>query len=148
MNNAIHLPVNEVNHFEVNEVNHLNEMAAVMATRKADVAELIAMTLSLDAERAGQARSHCDRKAKLPDLWRRLLELTHDSDANVRHWVIEAVRDGSPTKYRRAFIGKLMMLAEDSDGRVRPSAQKALESYRDASQMSFFKDGDASGVSK
>ena len=119
-----------------------------MATRKADVAELIAMRLSLDAERAGQSRSHCDRKAKLPDLWWRLLELTHDSDANVRLWVIEALRDGSPAKYRRAIIGKLMMLAEDSDVRVRRSAQKALESYRNEAQLSFFKHGDASGASK
>ena len=130
MNNAIHL--------QVNEVNHLSEMAAVMATRKADVAELIAMRLSLDAERAGQSRSHCDRRAKLPDLWRRLLELTHDSDANVRHWVIEAVRDGSPAKYRRLFVGRLMVLAEDSDIRVRRSARNALESYRNEAQLSFF----------
>ncbi len=122
----------------MNNAIHLTEMAAFMATRKADVAELIAMRLSLDAERAGQSRTHCDRPAKLLDVWRRLLELTHDPDANVRHWVIEALREGSPAKYRRAVIGKLMMLAEDSDGRVRRSAQKALESYRDASQMSFF----------
>jgi len=122
----------------MNNAIHLTEMAAFMATRKADVAELIAMRLSLDAERAGQSRTHCDRPAKLLDVWRRLLELTHDPDANVRHWVIEALREGSPAKHRRAVIGKLMMLAEDSDGRVRRSAQKALESYRDASQMSFF----------
>jgi hypothetical protein len=123
-------------------------MAAIMATRKADVAELIAMRLSLDAERAGYARNHFDRGAVLPDVWRRLLELTHDSDANVRRWVVEAVRDGSPAKYRRAIVGKLMMLTEDADHRVRRSAQKALESYRAASQLSFFKDGDASGASK
>ena len=132
----------------MNNAMHLTKMATVMATRKADVAELIVMRLSLDAERAGQSSRHYDRKAKLPDLWRRLLELTHDSDANVRLWVIEAVRDGSPAKYRREIIGKLMMLAEDSDARVRRSAQKALESYRDASQLSFFKAGDASGASK
>ena len=96
------------------------------------------MRLSLDAERAGQSRRHSDRKTKLPDLWRRLLELTHDSDANVRHWVVEAVRDGSPAKYRREFIGKLMMLAEDADAKVRRSAQKALESYRSEAQLSFF----------
>jgi hypothetical protein len=138
MNNAIHLQVSEANHLQVSEANHLNEMAAVMATRKADVAELIAMRLSLDAERAGQSRIHCDRPSKLPDLWRRLLELTHDSDANVRRWVIEAVRDGSPAKHRRAVIGKLMMLAEDSDVRVRRSAQKALELYRAEAQLSFF----------
>ncbi len=122
----------------MNNAIHLTEMAAVMATRKPDVAELIAMRLSLDAERAGQSRSHCDRPAKLPDLWRRLLELSHDSDANVRRWVIEAVRDGSPPTHRRAVIGKLMMLAEDADVRVRRSAQKALESYRDEAQLSFF----------
>ena len=52
MNNAIHLQVNEVNHLQVSEVNRLNEMAAVMAARRPDVAELIAMRLSLDAERA------------------------------------------------------------------------------------------------
>jgi hypothetical protein len=141
MNNAIHLQLNELNHLQVSEANHLNEMAAVMAARRPDVAELIAMRLSLDAERAGQSRSHCDRPAKLPDLWRRLLELTHDSDANMRRWVIEAVRDGSPAKYRRAVIGKLMMLAEDSDVRVRRSAQKALESYRAEAQLSFFERG-------
>ena len=119
-----------------------------MATRKTDVAELIAMRISLDAERAGQSSSQSDRKAKLPSLWPRLIELTHDSDASVRRWVAEAVRDGSPAKYRREVIGKLMMLSEDADTRVRRSAQKALESYREASQMSFFKDGDASGAGK
>jgi len=125
----------------------LNEMA-IMATRKIDVAELIAMRLSLDAERAGQFRTHGDRKAKLPDLWKRLLELAHHSDANVRVWVVEALRDGSPARYRREVIGKLMMLAEDSDGKVRRSARIALESYQRASQLSFFKDGDASGAGK
>ena len=119
-----------------------------MATRKIDVAELIVMKLSLDAERAGQSRSHCDRKGKLPDLWQRLLELAHHSDANVRVWAVEAMRDGSPAKYRREIIGKLMMLSEDSDGKVRRSARLALESYRRASQLSFFKDGAASGAGK
>jgi len=119
-----------------------------MATRKTDVAELLAMRIGLDAERAGQSSSQGERKAKLPNLWPRLIELTHDADANVRHWVVEAVREGSPARYRREIIGKLMMLSEDADTRVRRSAQKALESYRAASQLSFFKDGDASGVGK
>lgn len=127
---------------------HLREMAAVMATRKADIAELIAMRLSLDAERAGQPTPHSDRKTKPLDVWRRLLELAHDPDAGVRHWVVERVHDGAPAKHRRAVIGKLMMLAEDADHRVRRSAQKALESYREDSQLSFFKDGDASGAGK
>jgi hypothetical protein len=121
---------------------------AIMATRKIDVAELIVMKLSLDAERAGQSRSHCDRKGKLPDFWKRLLELAHHSDANVRVWAVEAMRDGSPAKYRREIIGKLMLLSEDSDGKVRRSARIALESYQRASQLSFFKDGDASGAGK
>jgi hypothetical protein len=130
--------MNEAIHLQVNQVNSITGMATVMATRKADVAELLAMRLSLDAERADRSRHHCDRKAKLPDVWRRLLELTHDSNANVRRWVIEAVRDGSPEKYRRFIVGRLMVLAEDSDVRVRRSAQKALESYRIEAQMSFF----------
>jgi hypothetical protein len=132
----------------MNHAIHLHKEMGFMATRKTDVAELIAMRISLDAERAGQSSSHSDRKAKLPNLWPRLIELTHDSDANVRHWVVEAVRDGSPAKYRREIIGKLMMLSEDADHRVRRSAQKALDSYRIASQMSFFKDGDASRAGK
>lgn len=131
MNNAIHL--------HVNEVKHLNEMATVMATRKPDIAELIAMRLSLDAERAVLSRPHYDRKTKLPDLWRRLLELSHDSDANVRHWVVEAVREGSPAKYRRVFVGRLMVLAEDPNAKVRRSAKQALDLYRNEAQMSFFK---------
>ena len=134
-------------HLQMSEAKRLKEMA-IMATRKTDVAELIAMRIGLDAERARQFRPHGDRKAKLPDLWRRLLELTHDSDANVRHWVVEAVRDGSPAKYRREIIGKLMMLTDDADHRVRRSARDALESYREASQMSFFKDGESSRASK
>jgi hypothetical protein len=109
-----------------------------MATKKADVAELIVMRLSLDAERAGQSWRHCDRKTKLPDLWRRLLELSHDADPNVRHWVVEAVRDGSPARYRRVFVGRLMVLAEDSDAKVRRSAKQALDSYRNEAQLSFF----------
>ena len=100
----------------MNNAIHLNQMA-VMATRKADVAELIAMRLSLDAERAGQSRSHFDRKPKGPIIWRRLLELSHDSDPNVRRWVVERVRDGSPVRWRRVIVGRLMVLAEDSDGR-------------------------------
>jgi HEAT repeat protein len=124
----------------------MNVMAAIMATTKIDVAELIAMRFSLDAERAGQSGNHSDRRANDP--WERLLELAHDSNANVRHWAIEAMCDGSPAKYRREIIGKLMMLAEDVDGRVRRSARLALESYRKESQLSFFKDGDASGAGK
>ena len=106
------------------------------------------MRLSLDAERAGQSWRHYDHKAKLPDLWRRLLELMHDSDPNVRRWVIEAVGDGTPAKYRRVIVGRLMMLAEDSDARVRRCAQKALESYRKEAQLSFFNDCHISGASK
>jgi hypothetical protein len=131
----------------MNNAMHLNEMA-VMATKKPDVAELIVMRLSLDAERAGQSWRHYDRKPKLPELWSRLLELSHDSDANVRRWVVEALRDGAPTKYRRFIVGRLMVLAEDCDGRVRRSACKALESYRKESQLSFFKDSDVSGASR
>jgi hypothetical protein len=116
---------------------HLTK-TAFMATRKADVAELIAMRLSLDAERAGQSRSHYDRKPKGPDIWRRLLELSHDSDANVRRWVVERVRDGSPVRWRRVIVGRLMVLAEDSDAKVRRSAKQALDSYRNEAQMSFF----------
>ena len=121
---------------------------AIMATRKIDVAELIAMRIGLEAERAAQPISHSDRKARLPDVWKRLLELTHHSDASVRVWVAEAMRDGSPAKYRREVVGKLMILAEDADGRVRRSARLALESYQKESQLSFFKDGDASGAGK
>jgi len=129
----------------MNHAIHLHKGMGFMATRKTDVAELLAMRISLDAERAGQSLSHSDRKA---NLWPRLIELTHDADANVRHWVVEAVREGSPARYRREIIGKLMMLSEDADTRVRRSAQKALEAYRVASQMSFFKDGDASSAGK
>lgn len=116
----------------------LNEMVTVMGTRKADVAELLAMRLSLEAERAGQPKPHCDRKPKGPDIWRRLLELSHDSDANVRQWVVERVRDGSPVRWRRVIVGRLMVLSEDSDAKVRRSAKKALDSYRNAAQMDFF----------
>ncbi len=131
----------------MNNAIHFNQMA-VMATRKADVAELIMMRLSLDAERAARSRNHFDRKPKLPDLWRRLLEISHDSDPNVRRWVVEAVRDGAPPKYRRFIVGRLMVLAEDCDGRVRRSAKEALDSYRNEAQLSFFMDGGASGASK
>ena len=124
----------------MNDAIHFPE-TTVMVARKADVAELIVMRLSLDAERAAQSGSHQDRKAKLPNLWRRLLELAHDSDANVRLWVIEAMRDGAPAKYRCAVIGKLMLLTEDPDARVRRDARKALESYRREAQLSFFTRG-------
>jgi hypothetical protein len=96
------------------------------------------MRLSLDAERAGQPRPHYDRKPKGPDVWRRLLELSHDSDARVRHWVVESVRDGSPVRWRRVIVGRLMVLSEDSDAKVRRSAKKALDSYRSAAQLDFF----------
>jgi hypothetical protein len=140
--------MNNVVHLKLNEMNHLNEMVTVMATRKPDVAELIAMRLSLDAEWARQSTTHHDQTGELPDLWERLLELAHDSDANVRHWAVEAMRDGSPAKHRSEIIGKLMLLAEDVDVRVRRSARQALETYRKESQMSFFNDGDPSGAAK
>ena len=88
------------------------------------------MRLSLEAERAGQPTPHCDRKPKGPDIWRRLLELSHDSDANVRQWVVERVRDGSPVRWRRVIVGRLMVLSEDSDAKVRRCAKQALDSYR------------------
>jgi hypothetical protein len=52
--------------------------------------------------------------------------------------VVEALSDGAPTKYRRFIVGRLMVLAEDCDGRVRRSACKALELYRAEAQLSFF----------
>ena len=131
----------------MNQGIHLIEMTD-MATRKADVAELIAVRCGLEAERASGLARQGTQIAGAP-VWPRLLELTHDSDANLRRWAVEALRLGAPVKYRRQIVGKLMKLAEeDSDGRVRKSAQKALESYRNESQLSFFKDGDASGASK
>jgi hypothetical protein len=41
-----------------------------------------------------------------------------------------------------------MMLAEDSDVRVRRSAQRALELYRDEAQLSFFARVHETGASK
>ncbi len=96
------------------------------------------MRISLDAERASQSRTHSDRKTKSPDVWRRLLELSHDADPNVRRWVVERLHDGSPAKYRRVFVGRLMVLAEDCDGRVRRCAKRALDSYRNQAQLDFF----------
>jgi hypothetical protein len=122
----------------MNQGNHLIEMTH-MATRKADVAELIAVRCGLEAERATDSARQGELIAGGP-VWPRVIELTHDSDANLRRWAVEVLRLGSPARYRREVLGKLMKLAEeDSDGRVRKSAQKALESYRDEAQLSFFK---------
>src|ERR1700683_3899415 len=94
----------------MNQGNHLIEMTH-MATRKADVAELIAARCGLEAARA----SECARQGELiggGPVWPRLIELTHDSDANLRRWAVEALRLGAPVKYRRQVLGRLQALAE------------------------------------
>ncbi len=100
-----------------------------MGTRKADVAELIAMRIGLDAERAGQPLRRSDSGAKVPTVWRQLIDLTHDPDPNLRNWAVGILSDGSPVRYRREVLSRLEMLSEDCDGRVRRSARAALESW-------------------
>ena len=120
----------------MNQGNHLIEMTH-MATRKADVAELIAVRCGLEAERATDSARQGELIAGGP-VWPRLIEMTHDSDANLRRWAVEALRLGAPVKYRREVLGRLQVLAEDHHERVRRSARAALSAYQEAAQSKLF----------
>ena len=86
-----------------------------MATRKADIADLIAIKCTIDAAKRARINP--------PDISARLLELAHDESANVRLWVIQELSEGAPVARRRDVIDKLQMLADDCDERVRVLAQ-------------------------
>jgi hypothetical protein len=93
-----------------------------MATRKADVADLIAMKCSLDAAKRARINP--------PDVSARLLELAHDESAHVRLWVVQELSDGAPVAHRGDVIEKLRMLSDDCDERVRAVARKAIGIFR------------------
>jgi len=89
-----------------------------MATRKADIADLIAMKCSIDAAKRARINP--------PDVSARLLELAHDESAHVRLWVVRELSDGAPIADRRDVIDKLQMLSDDCDERVRALARQAI----------------------
>jgi HEAT repeat protein len=104
-----------------------------MATRRADVADWIVLSLSADADsrrRAVHSLCPCEVKANIPQVWRRLLELARDPDPDVRRMVVHALCDGSPAVYRDEVVRTLEMLAQDDDERVRRGARRVLAAYR------------------
>jgi HEAT repeat protein len=112
-----------------------------MATRRADVADWIALSLSADSgtrRRAVHSLCPCEVKANIPQVWRRLLELARDSDADVRRMVVHALCDGSPAVYRHEVLSTLELLAQDPNERVRRRARHALASYRRTGTVNVF----------
>ncbi len=112
-----------------------------MATRRADVADWIALSLSGDAElrrRAVHSLCPCEVKANIPQVWRRLLELARDPDPDVRRMVVHALCDGSPGVYRHEVVRALEVLAQDPNERVRRCARRALGSYRRTGSVNVF----------
>ncbi len=104
-----------------------------MAAKRADIADWIVLSFSADAEtRCGAVHSLCPCEATTdaPAVWRRVLELAHDPDANVRYLVVDALCDGSPAHYHRDVLEKLELLCEDPDERVSIRAGNALARFR------------------
>jgi len=104
-----------------------------MATKRADIADWIALSFSADAETrccAVHSLCPCEATTDAPAVWRRVLELAHDPDANVRYRVVDALCDGAPLRYRRQVLEKLEMLCDDSDERVSLRAVSATAQFR------------------
>lgn len=104
-----------------------------MATRRADIADLIALSSSACAsERTEAVREMCpcEVRAHLPTVWRRLLELADDPDPKVRRSVLHNLCDGSPAEYRGEVIESLERLSHDPDHKVRRQARHVLAGYR------------------
>ena len=109
------------------------EAVTHMATKRADIADWIVLSFSADAEtRCGAVHSlcPCEVTTDAPAVWRRVLELAHDPDANVRYLVVDALCDGSPAHYHREVLEKLELLCEDPDERVSIRAGNALARFR------------------
>ncbi len=110
-----------------------------MATRRADIADLIALSSSISAgERldAVRAMCPCEVRANLPMVWRRLLELADDPDPRVRRSVLHNLCDGSPAEYRAAVLAALERMSHDPDQRVRKHARQVLAGYRRTGRVS------------
>ncbi len=104
-----------------------------MATRRADIADLIALSSSISASEridAVRAMCPCAVRANLPTVWRRLLELADDPDPRVRRSVLHNLCDGSPAEYRGDVLATLERLSRDSDEKVRRQARHVLAGYR------------------
>lgn len=104
-----------------------------MATRRADIADLIALSSStIASERSGAVRAMCpcELRANVPGVWRRIFELAEDPDPKVRRWVLHNLCDGSPAEHRREVIDTLERLSHDSDDQVRRHARQVLAGYR------------------
>lgn len=104
-----------------------------MTTRRADIADLIALsssTIASERTDAVRAMCPCELRANVPTVWRRILELADDPDPNVRQWVLHNLCDGSPAEYRREVVETLERLARDADPRIRRQARQVLAGYR------------------
>ena len=112
-----------------------------MATRRADIADWIALSATSEVEcrrDAVHALCPCEVRADIPEVWNRILELAGDPDAHVRRLVIHALCDGSPIRYRTAVLNALEKLAQDSDDGVRRRARKALAAHRRTGTVNVF----------
>jgi len=113
----------------------------VMATRRADIADWIALSANSDVEcrrDAVHALCPCQVRADVPEVWNRILELAEDPDADIRRLVVHALCDGSPIRYRAAVLNALEKLAQDSEQRVRRRARKALAMHRSTGTVNNF----------
>ncbi len=104
-----------------------------MITRRADIADLIALSSSACAgERADAVRAMCpcEVRANVPTVWRRLLELAEDPDPKVRRSALHNLCDGSPAEYRSEVLATLERMSHDPDDKVRRQARHVLAGYR------------------
>lgn len=79
----------------------------------------------------------CHIQGDVPEVWDRLLELSHDPDDGVRHDVMHTLVDGSPRRLRASVVDVLERLAKDRSIRRsrRQFAQEALRRYHRTGQL-------------
>lgn len=109
-----------------------------MATRRADIADLIALSSSTNASErtdAVRAMCPCEVRANVPTVWRRLLELSDDPDPKVRRSVLHNLCDGSPAEYRKDVLAALERMSQDTDDKVRRQARHVLAGYRKSGKV-------------
>lgn len=104
-----------------------------METRSVEIPDLLAQTYHDDPRvrwRALIQLCPCHVKRNRRQVWDRVISLTGDVDAKVRHAALHVLTDGSPRVREPENARILERLRDDPDPRQRRKAREILAQYR------------------
>lgn len=106
--------------------------------KTAEVEKLIGATYDRDPKKrraAVRKLCPCEIKAYIPKIWDRILELTKDSNDDVRRIALHTIIDGSPRERVDDIVGTLSEMRRDPNGKLRRQVSRILTSYQTTGKL-------------